>query len=121
MKAPEHYGLDSSPIPFEIKKGQQEALQVTVDNELIPGSVELIKVDHDNKEMTLAGAEFELQDAAGKVLQTGLTTDEDGKLIVKDLKPGKYQFVETKAPKDYALDSKPLPFEIEKGQKKSFL
>ncbi|MBM7713839.1 putative surface anchored protein [Bacillus thermophilus] len=121
MKAPEHYGLDSSPIPFEIKKGQQEALQVIVDNELIPGSVELIKVDHDNKEMTLAGAEFELQDAAGKVLQTGLTTNEDGKLIVKDLKPGKYQFVETKAPKDYALDSKPLPFEIEKGQKEILL
>ncbi|TWL47012.1 hypothetical protein CHCC15337_1145 [Bacillus paralicheniformis] len=32
--------------------------------------------------------------------------------------PGRYQFVETKAPDGYKLDETPIPFEIKKGQSK---
>lgn len=116
-KAPFGYELDADPIPFTIEKGQTKALQVTAFNELTTGSVELTKVDRDHQEQTLAGAEFELQDANGKTLQTGLTTNQAGKLVVDNLKPGSYQFIETKAPVDYQLDSAPIKFIIEKGQK----
>lgn len=54
--------------------------------------------------------------AEGKLLQSELTTDKDGCILVSDLKPGDYQFIETKAPFGYDLDATPILFTIEKGQ-----
>ena len=34
-----------------------------------------------------------------KIVRTDLTTDKDGKITVTNLRPGDYQFIETKAPK----------------------
>ncbi|EIK6581356.1 LPXTG cell wall anchor domain-containing protein, partial [Listeria monocytogenes] len=79
------------------------------------GSVELTKLDSATK-ATLAGATFELQNKEGNTLQTGLTTDENGVLNVTDLVPGTYQFVETKAPIGYELDTTPVVFEIIAGE-----
>ncbi|WP_179104318.1 SpaA isopeptide-forming pilin-related protein [Virgibacillus proomii] len=122
-KAPKHYQLDETPIKFTIEKSKMEAdvrvVKVQVENELIPGSIELVKVDEDNKDKTLEGAVFELQDAEGNTLQEGLTTNEAGKIVVEDLRPGKYQFVETKAPTHYQLDKAPIPFTIEFSQKET--
>jgi LPXTG-motif cell wall-anchored protein len=67
----------------------------------------------------LAGAEFRLTDSNGKTLKTGLTTDGSGQFVVTDLAPGKYFFIETKAPEGYKLDDTPIPFIIEKGQAKA--
>jgi LPXTG-motif cell wall-anchored protein len=116
VKAPFGYTLDETPIPFMIDKGQVSTVIKVAMNELTPGSVELIKVDKDNNQIVLEGAEFELRDAEGNILQSGLTTNEEGKLVVKNLKPGTYQFVETKAPVDYKLTTIPFVFSISKGQ-----
>ncbi|PAD85351.1 peptidase, partial [Niallia circulans] len=78
-KAPADYQLNGNPIVFTIEKGQAKPLEVVAENSLIPGSVELTKVDADNKNLVLEGAEFSLQDTEGKVLQEGLKTDKDGK------------------------------------------
>ncbi|WP_053215663.1 SpaA isopeptide-forming pilin-related protein [Niallia circulans] len=118
-KAPAYYQLNSEPITFTIEKGQAKALEVVAENSLIPGSVELTKVDADDKNLVLEGAEFVLQDIEGKVLQEGLKTDKDGKIRIEGLKPGKYQMVETKAPAYYQLNSDPIDFTIEKGQAKT--
>ncbi|MEK4739812.1 MULTISPECIES: SpaA isopeptide-forming pilin-related protein [Bacillus] len=115
-KAPEHYKLDSTPIKFTVKKSQKEKLQVTATNSLIEGAVELIKVDDINPDTKLSNAVFNIIDAKGKVVRTDLTTDKDGKVSAFNLRPGDYQFVETKAPKDYDLNKKPIPFTIEKSQ-----
>ncbi|QWG58812.1 LPXTG cell wall anchor domain-containing protein [Bacillus mycoides] len=115
-KAPEHYKLDSTPLKFTIKKSQAEKLQVTATNSLIEGAVELIKVDDINPDTKLSNAVFNIIDAKGKVVRTDLTTDKDGKVSAFNLRPGDYQFVETKAPKDYDLNKKPIPFTIEKSQ-----
>ncbi|WP_305926907.1 SpaA isopeptide-forming pilin-related protein [Bacillus mycoides] len=115
-KAPEHYKLDSTPLKFTIKKSQAEKLQVTATNSLIEGAVELIKVDDINPDTKLSNAVFNIIDAKGKVIRTDLTTDKDGKVSAFNLRPGDYQFVETKAPKDYDLNKKPIPFTIEKSQ-----
>ncbi|WP_176717631.1 MSCRAMM family protein, partial [Brochothrix thermosphacta] len=114
-KAPTGYELDTTPIKFEIKKGQTEAVQVKMTNELSKGDVILTKTDDASGEQ-LQGAVFSLQDTEGKVLQSGLTTDISGKVSVSDLTPDKYQLVETKAPTGYELDATPIKFEIKKGQ-----
>ncbi|WP_033591747.1 prealbumin-like fold domain-containing protein, partial [Enterococcus faecalis] len=44
-------------------------------------------------------------------------TDASGEISVNDLAPGDYQFVETKAPTGYNLDTTPVTFTIERGQK----
>ena len=75
------------------------------------GSVELHKVDAITKK-SLAGAVFDLENQSGKVLQSNLTTDSNGNLIVKNLKDGNYQFVEVKAPQGYQINSKPIKFTI---------
>ncbi|MGH0543620.1 SpaA isopeptide-forming pilin-related protein, partial [Bacillus cereus] len=115
-KAPEHYKLESTPLKFTIKKSQAEKLQVTATNSLVEGAVELIKVDDINPDTKLSGAVFDIIDAKGKVVRTDLTTDQEGKISASNLRPGDYQFIETKAPKDYDLNKTPLPFTIEKSQ-----
>ena len=75
------------------------------------GSVELHKVDAVTKK-SLAGAVFDLESQSGKVLQSNLTTDSNGNLIIKNLKDGNYQFVEVKAPQGYQINSKPIKFTI---------
>ncbi|WP_176717954.1 MSCRAMM family protein, partial [Brochothrix thermosphacta] len=114
-KAPTGYELDSTPIKVEVKKGQTEAVQVSMTNELTKGGFVLAKTDDKTGE-ALQGAVFELQDAEGKVIESGLTTDISGKLAIDQLKPGNYQLVETKAPTGYELDSTPIKFEVKKGQ-----
>ncbi|MGE6538904.1 SpaA isopeptide-forming pilin-related protein [Bacillus luti] len=114
-KAPTGYDLNATPIPFTIAKGQSQMNSVTALNSLTTGSIELTKVDTDHQG-TLEGAIFSILDQDGNVIREGLKTDQHGKLIVKDLKPGNYQLVETKAPEGYQLDASPINFIIEKAQ-----
>lgn len=117
-KAPENYQIDSSPIPFTVVSGQETPVILSATNSLASGGVVLTKTDDQTGE-GLAGAVFELQDKDGNPVQSGLSTDESGKLAIDGLTPGKYQLVETKAPTGYDLDKKPVSFTIEKGQKEA--
>ncbi|OTP26397.1 MSCRAMM family protein, partial [Enterococcus mundtii] len=95
-EAPNNYILDTKPVDFTVSPGITTPIQLIKTN-TISGSVTLTKTDEDTGE-TLPGAVFELQTNQGKNVQKGLTTDKTGKLSVKDLAPGEYQFIETKAP-----------------------
>ncbi|EUJ23341.1 hypothetical protein PGRAN_09231 [Listeria grandensis FSL F6-0971] len=111
--APFGYTLDSTPVAFEIAFGDdQTPISLVKENTMKNGSVELTKVDSADHAVTLTGATFDLLDEQGAVLQTDLTTDDNGFLKVSNLKPGKYSFVETGAPIGYTLDSTPIAFEI---------
>ncbi len=114
-KAPTGYDLNIKPIPFTITKGQSQITSVTALNSLTTGSIELTKVDIDHHG-TLEGAIFNILDQDGKIIREGLKTDQHGKVIVNDLKPGNYQLVETQAPKGYQLDASPINFTIDKAQ-----
>jgi LPXTG-motif cell wall-anchored protein len=118
-KAPKNYDLDATPIPFQVTATDVKAIAITATDLLTPGDVRLTKVDRNDKDAVLKGAVFKLTDSNGKTLKTGLTTDNSGHFVVKDLAPGKYFFIETKAPENYALDDTPIPFVIEKGQAKA--
>jgi LPXTG-motif cell wall-anchored protein len=118
-KAPKNYDLDTTPIPFQVTATDVKAIAITATDLLTPGDVRLTKVDRNDPDAVLKGAVFKLIDSNGKTLKTGLTTDNSGQFVVKDLAPGKYFFIETKAPENYAIDDTPIPFVIEKGQAKA--
>lgn len=112
-KAPENYVLDSTPVEFEVVKGQTTSIQLSKTNQFaqFKGDAILTKVDAETKN-TLEGATFDLQDNNGRTIQNDLTTNENGEIVLKDLEPGEYQFVETSAPENYEIDTKPVKFEI---------
>ncbi|MBC1922971.1 lectin-like domain-containing protein, partial [Listeria grayi] len=112
-KAPTGYELNAKPIPFTItSENETTPVQVTATNTEQLGSVLLTKVDKDDSDKVLSGAEFKLTDADGKILQENLTTNANGELKVNDLLLGSYSLVETKAPTGYILDDSPVKFTI---------
>ncbi|MGH1586039.1 SpaA isopeptide-forming pilin-related protein [Lactiplantibacillus plantarum] len=120
-KAPLGYELNTTPVKFTLGGIKPEvAFQVSQDDVKQPvvpttGDVTLTKTDATTK-AALAGAVYELQDATGKVLKMGLTTDTTGQLTVSGLTAGNYQCVETKAPSGYQLNAAPLSFTIKPNQ-----
>ncbi|WP_342025681.1 collagen binding domain-containing protein [Cytobacillus pseudoceanisediminis] len=90
----------------------------TVANKKLLQAVELTKLDQADASKNLEGAEFELykKSNAGFFKVSSHTTDENGQIIINELPPGDYQFVETKAPLHYLLDTSPIGFTIEEEQ-----
>ncbi|AVK60887.1 hypothetical protein C5Z25_03575 [Lactobacillus sp. CBA3605] len=117
-KAPTGYDLNQTPIRFEITAGDLSTpVQVTQKDVERPttGAVILTKTDATSGEK-LAGATYDLQNQAGTVLKSGLTTDAQGQLEITGLSPADYMLVETQAPIGYDLSTTPLVFKIVAGQ-----
>ncbi|MHC9378430.1 MSCRAMM family protein, partial [Clostridium perfringens] len=114
-KAPNGYELDTTPVKFTIVVGQTETVNIEKVNTASLGGVVLTKKDSKNGNL-LEGAVFNLQDQQGNNIRTNLITDENGQIVLNDLAPGDYQFVETKAPNGYELDATPVKFTIVVGQ-----
>ncbi|MGG0670455.1 SpaA isopeptide-forming pilin-related protein [Lederbergia citrisecunda] len=94
---------------------------LTVKNEKIEQSFELVKTDSDGN--PLEGVEFELRmkDADGQYIivdeHKSKLTNADGKIYVDGLEPGDYQLIEVKAKDNsYWLDKTPIEFTIVKDQ-----
>ncbi|WP_427108617.1 SpaA isopeptide-forming pilin-related protein [Lysinibacillus xylanilyticus] len=99
-------------MEFSIEHEQKEDVQVTVENFYNKTTVVLTKHAKDERGPVLPNAEFKLINQEGKVVVIKLVTDKDGQIKVDNLRPGKYAFVETKAPNGYQLDAKPIDFEV---------
>ncbi len=95
-KAPELYSLDQTPISFKITNTDIKPVEISAENTLTPGDVTLTKVDHDDKNKVLEGAEFKITDSSGHPVNTGGSkerpavwkTDQKGRFTVKGLAPG---------------------------------
>ncbi|WP_312711208.1 SpaA isopeptide-forming pilin-related protein [Proteiniclasticum ruminis] len=114
VKAPEGYIINKDPVAFEISdKAEGEPLQMNAGEAVnYKGSVLLTKLGEE--EARLEGAEFSLyQEGVEEALMEGLVTDEEGELILLDLSPGNYYFLETKAPAGYIRNLEPLSFSIQ--------
>lgn len=88
---------------------------VTIENQPIMYEVQLTKLDEETNQTLEGGATFKLLQKVKDSFETirqGITTDKNGVILVTDLEPGDYQFVETKAPNGYLLNEEPITFTI---------
>lgn len=69
-------------------------------------------METDSKENPLPSVKFKLINKEGKTVIQDLVSDDKGGVLVKNMAPRDYQFIETKAPRGYVLDEKPFEFII---------
>lgn len=112
-QAPDGYILPEEPFKFEINLDSLALQKQTIENEQ-QKSIRLIKTDVVTGQ-PLANAIFSLTDDKGNVLQSNLKTDANGQILVTNLNPGSYRFVETSAPGGYMTDGTPYPFTLVRG------
>lgn len=109
VEAPFGYKLNNSTVRVEYNYPGQFVenvdLPVTFENEIIKGKIKVIKVDKENNVIKLAGAEYDIINANGTIVDH-VVTNAKGEALTKDLRPGKYTVRETKAPTNYQKDAK---------------
>ena len=113
-KAPSGYLIVNGQQQFTIEPGQTESLSLVFTNTKIKGSIEITKVDENEK--PLKDAEFVIKNEAGEVVSKA-KTDEDGIVKFIDLPYGKYTYQEITAPTGYVLDNTEHSFEIKEDGK----
>lgn len=119
----DHYIEDEQEALFEIKLDEEGKIiplsDITMTN--LPFiELRIIKVDGNNEETVLPGAEFRLVRILPDVVRDGnikgvreeiveehLVSDEHGRCTVCNLKRGEYKLIETKAPYGYLLPEDP--------------
>lgn len=123
IDAPGGYAILDGSRTFTITEAHMTApLEMKVENLLRRTAVGFIKVDKNNKELRLAGAEFTLYrmngEKQGEVVATGVTNN-NGLVTFTELTMGSYRAKETKAPKGYKLWNAPIDFTVDEYGKVS--
>ncbi len=91
---------------------EKDSDSIFIEYEEIRRDIELIKTNLNGK--LLDGAEFELRDIDGNIIQ-GPAITEDGRIVFKDIPIGEYVIVETKAPEGYVINEDEIPVVIDKA------
>lgn len=123
IDAPSGYAILDGSRTFTITEANMTApLEIKVENLVRRTAVGFIKVDKNNKELRLAGAEFTLYrmngEKQGEVVATGVTNS-NGLVKFTELTMGSYRAKETKAPKGYKLWNAPIDFTVDEYGKVS--
>lgn len=123
IDAPSGYAILDGSRTFTITEANMTApLEIKVENLLRRTAVGFIKVDKNNKELRLVGAEFTLYrmngEKQGEVVATGVTNS-NGLVTFTELTMGSYRAKETKAPKGYKLWNAPIDFTVDEYGKVS--
>ncbi|MQS98220.1 SpaA isopeptide-forming pilin-related protein [Companilactobacillus halodurans] len=113
------YELNSTPVNFTVVAGQTtpvevEKFNVNVNEATISNSGQVILTKVDTTNTPLAGAVYNLLDSNGKVIESNLTTDENGQIKITDIDAGDYSFVEVTPPSGYELNKDPINFTVVK-------
>lgn len=103
------YIKSTEKIYFEIKKNG-EIVKANMSNKPITGILEFTKIDVSTSE-TLPNTLIEIYNEKDELIFSG-RTDDNGKIIIPNLKYGKYYIVEREATEGYILNDEKMYFEI---------
>ena len=121
---PEAFVLTEEIFPVEITEDGQ-TIEITIENQIIKGTAETIKVDADYPDHKLSGAVFEVYadvDNNGEFnadidkLAGEMTETEPGLYQMKDLVYGNYFLYEKEAPEFFEKDDGYYPFSITENE-----
>ncbi len=115
IQAPDGYVLDNTPQIVHIEYGKLHTLEFFNTPKT---SILIKKYDSETRE-PLANATFKVTDSKGQNVGNGnglFTTNENGTILVPNLKKGTYIVEEIKAPNGYLLNSKPQVVEVDNGK-----
>ena len=111
-EAPEGYLVNDEKMYFEVKG--EEIIKSTMKDEKITGTLEFTKTDF-NESVTLPNTTIEIYNDKDELIYTG-TTNEEGKIVIKELEYGKYYILEKNAPEGYNLNTEKMYFEIKEDR-----
>ena len=111
-EAPEGYVLNEEKMYFEIKENA-EIVKATMKDENIKGTLDFSKVDISD-DSPLPNTLIEIYTDKDELL-FAKRTDENGKVVIMNLKYGKYYILEKEAPEGYKLNEEKMPFEIKEN------
>ena len=101
VSAPSGYELSGEAKNVTIDSNGQ-IIELTFKNSKLLGSIAIEKVDSEDSEIKLKGAEFKVLNSDGEEVGN-IVTGEDGKGSLGSLPYGEYTVIETKAPDGYEL------------------
>lgn len=118
IQAPTGYSLNEAPVAFMLNANKLADAQTMTNMQTpkTPGTIEIFKVDGTDATKKLAGAEFDLLLADGRIIKVG-PTDINGLITVPDIPVGTHQLKETKAPTGYVLNPNPIAMTVTEGLK----
>ena len=103
------YVITTEKVYFEVKDNG-EIVKAEMQNKPIMGSVEITKVDISTGEV-LPNTLIEVYNENDELMFSG-RTNEEGKILIENLKYGKYYFIEKEAPEGYQINNEKMWFEI---------
>lgn len=103
------YIITEEKVFFEIKENK-EIVKAEMTNKPIIGSLEFTKVDFSTSE-PLPNTLIEIYKEDNTLIYSGYT-DLEGKIIINELRYGKYYILEKEAPEGYEINSEKMYFEI---------
>lgn len=110
VSVPEPFILDNTIREVTIIPNDTVAFNAS--NIYKTGNLEIQKLDKDTgKAVNRAGAEFTIYKSDGTLVKT-ISTNDKGIASLTGIRWGDYYFVETKAPENYVVNSKQVPFKI---------
>lgn len=103
------YVITTEKVYFEIKENG-EIVKAEMKNKPITGGLEFTKTDISTGE-PLPNTTIEIYNEKDELIFTG-KTDENGKIVIPELRYGKYYILEKEAPEGYTLNPERMYFEI---------
>lgn len=108
------YVITTEKVYFEVKDNGK-IVKAEMQNKPIMGSVEITKVDISTGEV-LPNTLIEVYNENDELVFSG-RTNEEGKILIENLRYGKYYFIEKEAPEGYQINDEKMWFEILEDEK----